>query len=100
RGLARFYTGDSTAGFGFGQKFPDLEFLAAGRSYGVPNSFIALIVVAAIMWIVLHRSIFGRYLYAVGKNEEAARYSGIRTSLVIVVAYVICQVMTGIASIY
>jgi ribose transport system permease protein len=100
RGLARFYTGDSTAGFGFGQKFPDLEFLAAGRSYGVPNSFIALIIVAAIMWIVLHRSIFGRYLYAVGKNEEAARYSGIRTSLVIVAAYVICQVMTGIASIY
>ena len=31
------------------------------------------------MWVVLHRSVFGRYLYAVGKNEEAARYSGIPT---------------------
>ena len=31
------------------------------------------------MGVVLHRSVFGRYLFAVGKNEEAARFSGIRT---------------------
>jgi ribose transport system permease protein len=100
RGFARFYTGDSTAGFGFGQSFPDLEFLAAGRSFGVPNSFIALIIVGAVMWVVLHRSVFGRYLYAVGKNEEAARYSGINTDVVVIAAYVICQVLTVISSIY
>jgi ribose transport system permease protein len=100
RGIARFYTQDSTAGFGFGQSFPDLEFLAAGRSFGVPNSFIALIVVAAVMWVVLHRSVFGRHLYAVGKNEEAARYSGIKTDVVIIAAYVICQVLTVIASVF
>ena len=46
---------------------------------GVPHSLIALLVIAAVMWVVLHRSVFGRYLFAVGKNEEAARYSGIRT---------------------
>lgn len=100
RGLARFYTKDSTAGFGFGQSFPDLEFITAGRSFGVPNSFIAMLIIGAIMWVVLHRSIFGRHLYAVGKNEEAARYSGIRTNLVIIAAYVICQVLTIIAAIY
>jgi ribose transport system permease protein len=100
RGFARFYTGDSTAGFGFGQSFPELEFLAAGRSFGVPNSFIALIIVGAVMWVVLHRSVFGRYLYAVGKNEEAARYSGINTDVVVIAAYVICQVLTVISSIY
>ncbi|MBW8907522.1 MAG: ABC transporter permease, partial [Mesorhizobium sp.] len=77
RGVARFYTADGTAGFAFGQNFPTLEFLTAGRSYGVPNSFIALIVIAIVMWVVLHRSVFGRYLYAIGKNEEAAKYSGI-----------------------
>jgi len=49
RGLARFYTKDSTAGFGFGQSFPDLEFLAAGRSFGVPNSFIASLLSKAVM---------------------------------------------------
>jgi ribose transport system permease protein len=100
RGIARFYTNDATAGFGFGQTFPTLEFLTAGRSYGIPNSFIALIIVAVIMWFVVHKSVFGRYLYAVGKNEEAARYSGIKTGYVIVAAYVICQVLTIVSAIY
>jgi ribose transport system permease protein len=100
RGIARFYTNDATAGFGFGQTFPNLEFLTAGRSYGIPNSFIALIIVAVIMWFVVHKSVFGRYLYAVGKNEEAARYSGIKTGYVIVGAYVICQVLTIVSAIY
>jgi ribose transport system permease protein len=79
RGAARFYTADGTAGFAFGQNFPDLEFFTAGRFYGVPNTFIALVIIGVAMWVVLHRSVFGRYLYAIGKNEEAARYSGIRT---------------------
>ena len=52
------------------------------------------------MWVVLHRSIFGRHLFAVGKNEEAARFSGIRTHQVIIWAYVICQVLTAISAIY
>lgn len=100
RGIARFYTNDATAGFAFGQTFPTLEFLTAGRSYGIPNSFIALIIVSIIMWFVVHKSVFGRYLYAVGKNEEAARYSGIKTGYVIVAAYVICQILTIVSAIY
>ena len=52
------------------------------------------------MGVVLHRSVFGRYLYAVGKNEEAARYSGIRTERVIAAAYVICGGLAGLAAIF
>ena len=100
RGVARFYTKDGTAGFAFGQNFPSLEFLTAGRFHGVPNSFIALIVIAAVMWVVLHRSVFGRYLYAIGKNEEAAKYSGIHTNRVVISAYVICGVLTALSAIY
>jgi ribose transport system permease protein len=100
RGVARFYTKDGTAGFAFGQNFPDLEFLTAGRFHGVPNSFIALIVIAVVMWVVLHRSVFGRYLYAIGKNEEAAKYSGIHTGRVVMAAYVICGVLTALSAIY
>ncbi|MCB8879485.1 ABC transporter permease [Acidisoma cellulosilytica] len=100
RGVARFYTQDGTAGFGFGQNFPVLNWLTVGRSYGVPHSFIAMLIVGVIMWIVLHRSVFGRYLFAVGKNEEAARYSGIRTHQVIIWAYIICQILTAIAAMY
>jgi ribose transport system permease protein len=100
RGVARFYTKDATAGFAFGQNFPTLEFLTAGRFHGVPLSFIAMAIVAVFMWVVLHRSVFGRYLYAVGKNEEAARFSGIRTNQVIVAAYVICGVLTALSGIF
>jgi len=100
RGVARFYTKDGTAGFAFGQNFPSLEFLTAGRFHGVPNSFIALVIIAAIMWVVLHRSVFGRYLYAIGKNEEAAKYSGIHTGRVVMSAYVICGVLTALSAIY
>lgn len=100
RGAARFYTADGTAGFAFGQNFPELEFLTAGRFYGVPNSFTVLVIIAVVMWIMLHRSVFGRYLYAIGKNEEAARYSGIRTSRMIMSAYVICGLLTALSAIY
>jgi len=100
RGVARGYTGEATAGFPFGASYPELEWLTIGRSFGVPHSFFAMLLVGAICWVVLHRSVFGRHLYAVGKNEEAARYSGIRTGLVITLAYVICAVLTAIAAIY
>lgn len=100
RGVARFYTGDGTAGFAFGVSFPELEWLTAGRLWGVPNSFISMVGIAIVMWIVLHRSIFGRHLYAIGKNEEAARYSGIRTGRLVTAAYVICGVLTALSAIY
>lgn len=113
RGVARFYTQDATAGFPFGANFPNLEWLTAGRtdfvsvltggnlqSILLPHSFIFMLIVAGVMWMVLHRSVYGRYLYAVGKNEEAARFSGIRTARVIITAYVICAVLTSIAAIF
>ena len=52
------------------------------------------------MGVVLHRSVFGRYLFAVGKNEEAARYSGINTGRVITSAYVICCGLTALAAVF
>jgi ribose transport system permease protein len=100
RGIARFYTEDATAGFAFGTSFPTLEWLVAGRTFGIPHSFIAFILIAVIMGVVLHRSIYGRYLFAVGKNEEAARYSGIRTGRVIASAYIICGGLAGLAAIF
>ena len=99
RGVARGYTGDATAGFPFGSTYPGLDFFTA-RVYGVPTSLLLLIVVAVIAWVVLHRSVFGRYLFAVGKNEEAARFSGIRTDLVIGAAYVICAALTALSAVF
>jgi len=100
RGVARYYTNDGTAGFEFGQRLPTLEWITTGRTFGVPHSFVVFLLVAILMGIVLHRSVFGRYLFAVGKNEEAARYSGIRTTRVIAAAYILCGGLAGLSSIY
>ncbi|MEJ8848453.1 ABC transporter permease [Variovorax rhizosphaerae] len=100
RGAARYYTADGTAGFAFGDSFPTLEWLTTGRTFGIPHSMFAFVVIAIVMWVVLHRSVFGRYLFAVGKNEEAARYSGVPTNRVIVASYVICGVLTAISAIF
>ena len=100
RGIARWYTEDATAGFAFGQKFPWLEWLTTGRTFGVPHSMLAFIVVALVLAGALHRSIFGRYLYAVGQNEEAARYSGINTRAVPTAAYVVCCGLTALAAVF
>lgn len=100
RGIARFYTADGTAGFSFGADFPLLEFLVSGRTAGIPHSVFAFAIVSVIAWFVLHRTVFGRHLFAVGKNEEAARFAGINTTRVIVMAYVICAVLTGLSAVF
>jgi ribose transport system permease protein len=100
RGVARWYTDDGTAGFEFGQSFPTLEWITTGRTYGVPHTFVIFLIVAAIMGVLLHRSVFGRYLFAIGKNEEAARFSGIATKKIIVAAYIICGALAGVSSIF
>jgi ribose transport system permease protein len=100
RGVARYYTDDATAGFPFGASFPTLEWLTTGRVAGIPMSLVAFGLATLVMGVVLHRSVFGRYLYAVGKNEEAARYSGICTPCVTITAYVICCGLTALAAIY
>jgi ribose transport system permease protein len=99
RGLARFIANDETKGFGNAEGFETLRRVATGSLFGVPAPFVVLIVVSVIMWVVLHRSVFGRYLYAVGRNEDAARFSGIHTKRVIAAAYIICGLLTGISAI-
>lgn len=99
RGLARFIAKDETKGFGNAEGFERLRALATENLFGVPAPFVVLIVVSLVMWVVLHKSVFGRYLFAVGRNEDAARYSGINTKLVITAAYVICALLTGVAAI-
>jgi ribose transport system permease protein len=100
RGIARWYTADSTQGFGYGEGYETLEWLMSGRTYNIPHTFIFLLVVAAVMGVVLHRSVYGRYLFAVGKNEEAARFSGIPTNTVITTAYIIAGTLAGISSVF
>ena len=47
--------------------------------------------------IFLNRTIWGRYLFALGNNEDGARYSGIETDRLKIVAYVICSFLAGLS---
>ena len=113
RGLARFTMNDVTQGYG--NEFVGLKFLAGGRvpsafwpkgtapkfiaDWSLPMPFIILVVVGIILAIFLNRSIYGRYILALGRNEPAARFSGINTDRMTIVAYIISAVCAGLAAI-
>ena len=99
RGMARYIANDQTHGFGYCIGFETLHKLTTGKILGVPMPFVLLLIIAFIMWVVLHRSVYGRYLFAVGRNEEATLFSGINTTRVIVSAYIISTLLAGIAAI-
>lgn len=112
RGVARFIAKDETKGFG-NAEYGILRSLVVRNldvnthirlgfwdgHIVVPMPFVILVIIAVVMWIVIHKSVYGRYLFAVGRNEEAARYSGINSKLIIGSSYVLCMVLTGISGI-
>jgi ribose transport system permease protein len=99
RGLARFITHDETKGFGAFGGLSALRFVANGNLLGVPMPFVLLILISGVVWVLLHRSVYGRYLFATGRNAEASRYAGINTKRIITVAYVASGLLTAISGI-
>ncbi len=99
RGLARFIANDETKGFGDAVGIERWQALATGNLFGVPTPFVLLLVISALMWVLIHRSVYGRYLFAVGNNEDAARYSGINSKRMLASAYIICGALAGIAAV-
>ena len=99
RGAARYVADDSTKGFGAGEGFEWVRALASGSVWGVPMPFVVMCVVAAMAWVLLHRSVYGRHLFAVGHNAEAARYSGVGTRTVVAWAYVLSGVLAALSAV-
>jgi ribose transport system permease protein len=60
---------------------------------------LVLLVVCVFVGLLLHGTRHGRYLFAIGANEDAARYAGIATNRYKILAYVLCSVLAGLASI-
>lgn len=101
RGIARGMTQDQTQGFL--TQFQGLRKLATGEvpvpfipGFGIPFPFLILLIVALLAAVFLNWTIYGRYLLALGRNEEAARFSGINTNRMIIFAYVICSSLAGL----
>lgn len=92
RGLAFMITG----GFSIYQVPKALPWLGQGRSLGIPNTVILLVVLYVAAHIFMAHTRMGRYIYAVGGNEEAARLSGVPVRFVIVFVYVVSSLAAGL----
>jgi ribose transport system permease protein len=102
RGLARWLSPAGSMGLGqlpddFKLASEDLRYgIYAGAPLGVPQVFVVLLVLAAALTVLLHFSVYGRYLYAIGCNEQAAKYAGIPIDRYKILAYVLCSAFAGL----
>lgn len=95
RGLVLLLTGAKTIA-----PLPDaFNAIANGFILGLPSLFWILIIVTIIAAFVLGRTIFGRYVYAVGSNAESSRLSGVPVNFVLLGVYAISGLLAGFAGI-
>lgn len=66
---------------------------------GLPNAVVLMVVLYGLAHVVMSRTTFGRYVYAVGGNPEAARLSGVPVQRVILAVYVLCGLLAGLGGI-
>jgi ribose transport system permease protein len=98
RGITRGFTGDQSQGFG--TDFKGIRELATGEiplfGFNLPMPCLFLVAVAVLAGVFLNKTIYGRYLLALGNNEEAAKFSGIDVDKMVILAYVICALCSGL----
>ena len=94
---------EGDAGYANLEQIQGLDFVFSGKiaigSFNLPTPAIFLFVLCIAAAIFLRRTIWGRYLFALGNNEEGTRYSGIDTDRMKILAYVLCSFFAGIAGI-
>ncbi len=76
---------------------PAFGWLGNGNWLGVPNPIWLMLLLYICAHIVMTRTSWGRYIYAVGGNAEAARLSGVPVRTVLILVYVVCGVAAGLA---
>jgi ribose transport system permease protein len=84
---------------GFGTLGNGAIFRTGPKFPGISYPVLLMIAVAIIFSFILSKTRIGRYTYAVGSNEEAARLSGIKVSQVKIIAYIICGLLSGLVGI-
>ncbi len=100
RGIARWMTGDQSQGFQ--GEFGDVRALALAKfsipgieNYRIPATVIPMFVLALLIGLFFSRTVWGRWLLATGRNESAARYSGVPTARLITLSYMACSLLAG-----
>jgi ribose transport system permease protein len=100
RGIARWITGDQSQGFQ--GEFGEVRSIALARfpipglgEFQLPATVIPAALLAVALAFLLHRTVWGRWLLATGRNESAARYSGVPTDRLVALSYVTCSLLAG-----
>jgi ribose transport system permease protein len=97
RGVAEVMTGGTD--IGFQGKFPGFRFLGEGLGLGMPMPFWFALIAIAITAFLMHRTLFGRYCYAIGSNAEAARLSGVPVQRIRLITFVTSAGLSGVAGV-
>ena len=93
RGLALIYTG----GYPISGLPAWVGFIGGGKIAGIETPILIAAVVYLLAWVLLERTPFGRYIFAIGGNEQATRLSGVRVARYKLLAYVISGLTAAIA---
>jgi ribose transport system permease protein len=83
----------------FGPDHPLLLSIGGGKTFGIANPVLVMIVLALIMGFVFRYTRYGRHLYAIGGNEHASQLTGVPVDLLKLSVYVISGLLTAIAAI-
>lgn len=87
----------------FTDSLDQLRRLLTGKSidgnFDFPMQIVVLILLALVIGLVLHGTVYGRYWYAMGHNEQAARYAGIKTDRQRLCVYVLCSVLASLGGV-
>ena len=97
RGLARVLTHDQTVSFDVSEQ-PLFRALGGDALWGIPIPVYVLVAVLIPLAFFMHSTVPGRYLYAIGSNLEAARYSGVRVNLLRTSAYMLSSLLAALAA--
>ncbi|KMY55752.1 ribose ABC transporter permease [Bacillus sp. FJAT-27231] len=95
RGLTLVYTdGNPITGLGDSYLF---QLFGRGYFLGIPVPAVTMIIAFAVLWVILHKTPFGRQTYAIGGNEKAAWISGIKVSRVKIMIYSLAGLLAALA---
>lgn len=73
--------------------------LGGGETFGIANPVLILILLTAVIGFLLNFTVWGRHLYAIGGNEQAARLTGVPVDRIKVSAYMLCSLMAGVSAV-
>ena len=76
-----------------------ISFIGAGYIGPIPFPAIVLLIVFLILWFIMNKTKFGRYIYAVGGNEQTARLAGINTKKIKILVYGMSGILSALSGI-